>query len=132
MISGASIDRCVRILLTTFYHMHHYTVQLLGRWSRVHNIINAKYSKIRCGGYKRKLKEGCHSLLEFSLRWCLILMTIIWKIHLKRRQVQCRIHSDIHHMLHIIHVYLLLMMTGHRKDKVPMWPTWDIIIIDLP
>ena len=27
MISGASIDRCVRILLTTFYHMHHYTVQ---------------------------------------------------------------------------------------------------------
>ena len=23
MISGASIDRCVRILLTTFYHMHH-------------------------------------------------------------------------------------------------------------
>ena len=40
MISGASIDRCVRILLTTFYHMHHYTVQLLGRWSRVH--INFK------------------------------------------------------------------------------------------
>ena len=40
MISGASIDRCVRILLTTFYHMHHYTMQLLGRWSRVHyNII---------------------------------------------------------------------------------------------
>ena len=41
MISGASIDRCVRILLTTYYHMHHYTVQLLGRWSRVHigNII---------------------------------------------------------------------------------------------
>ena len=36
MISGASIDRCVRIILTTFYHMHHYTVQLLGRWSRVH------------------------------------------------------------------------------------------------
>ena len=36
MISGASIDRCVRILLTTFYHMHHYTVQLLGRWSSVH------------------------------------------------------------------------------------------------
>ena len=36
MISGASIDRCVRILLTTFYHMHHYTMQLLGRWSRVH------------------------------------------------------------------------------------------------
>ena len=36
MISGASIDRRVRILLTTFYHMHHYTMQLLGRWSRVH------------------------------------------------------------------------------------------------
>ena len=37
MISGASIDRCVRIiLLTTFYHMHRYTMQLLGRWSRVH------------------------------------------------------------------------------------------------
>ena len=39
MISGASIDRCVRILLTTFYHMQHYTVQLLGRWSSVHIII---------------------------------------------------------------------------------------------
>ena len=40
MISGASIDRCVRIPLTTFYHMHHYTMQLLGRWSRVHNNNN--------------------------------------------------------------------------------------------
>ena len=29
MISWASIDRCVRILLTTFYHMYHYTMQLL-------------------------------------------------------------------------------------------------------
>ena len=39
MISGASIDWCVRILLTTFYHMNHYTMQLLGRWSRVHSYI---------------------------------------------------------------------------------------------
>ena len=44
MISGASIDRCVRILLTTFYHMHHYTMQLLGRWSRVHcSLIKLDY-----------------------------------------------------------------------------------------
>ena len=41
MISGASIDRCERILLTTFYHTHHYTVQLLGRWSSVHNTVNS-------------------------------------------------------------------------------------------
>ena len=48
MISGASIDRCVRILLTTFYHMHHYTMQLLGRWSRVHyhNYVQSPNSQI--------------------------------------------------------------------------------------
>ena len=39
MISGVSIDRCVHILLTTFYHTHHYTMQLPGRWSRVHYTV---------------------------------------------------------------------------------------------
>ena len=48
MISGASIDGCVRILLTTFYHMHHYTVQLLGRWSRVHKLIEIVLHVILC------------------------------------------------------------------------------------
>ena len=47
MISGASIDRCVRILLTTFYHMHHYTVQLLGRWSSVHIMLYYMYVHCR-------------------------------------------------------------------------------------
>ena len=49
MISGASIDRCVRILLTTFYHMHHYTMQLLGIWSSVHikPISNSSHCLLR-------------------------------------------------------------------------------------
>ena len=38
MISGVGIDVHVRILLTTFYHMHQYTMQLLGIWSSVHNM----------------------------------------------------------------------------------------------
>ena len=32
--------RCVHILLMTFYHMHHYTMQLLGIWS------SAQYSHV--------------------------------------------------------------------------------------
>ena len=40
VISGASINRCLRILLTTFYHMHHYTMQLLGIWSSAHIIYD--------------------------------------------------------------------------------------------
>ena len=36
----------VESLLTTFYHMHHYTVQLLGRWSSVHNNIILYYIAI--------------------------------------------------------------------------------------
>ena len=38
MISGAGINQCIHILLMNFYHMHHYTMQLLGIWSSVHNI----------------------------------------------------------------------------------------------
>ena len=30
------LHRCVRILLTTYYYMHHYTMQLLGIWSSIH------------------------------------------------------------------------------------------------
>ena len=32
--------QCVHILLTTFYHTHHYTMQLLGIWSSVHMLDN--------------------------------------------------------------------------------------------
>ena len=73
MISGASIDRCVHILLTTFYHMHHYTMQLLGRWSRVHismayrthPIVNVPYTPMELSRY-RKISVLLHCVLQME------------------------------------------------------------------
>ena len=64
MISGASIDRCVRILLTTFYHMHHYTVQLLGRWSSVHYIPLSLPSALIVDNILRELKDVSWQILS--------------------------------------------------------------------
>ena len=86
MISGADINQCACILLTTFYHTHHYT---MGIWSSVH-IHYYNWGEPERAPHKRFFNVRClYIYVYIMVRRSREIISLAWLYGHKREILYC-------------------------------------------